>query len=107
LLLLNVKDPVMLKKTSPMLFLLQQIRDEAHRTAITYHRKLRIKKNVRSALDDISGIGPAKRKTLLKHFGSLKKLLEATEDTLNAVPGLSQANIKAILAYIASSQNTG
>lgn len=81
------------------MFLLQQIRDEAHRTAITYHRKLRIKKNVRSALDDIPGIGPAKRKLLLKHFGSLKKLREADEAALSAVTGLFQANIKAILMF--------
>lgn len=96
----NIKDPILLKKTSPVLFMLQQIRDEAHRTALAFHRKLRNKKTVRSALEDIAGIGPAKRKLLLKHFGSLKRLLDAKEEDLQAVPKLSQANIATLLAYI-------
>lgn len=100
----NIKDPIFLKKTSPILFLLQQIRDEAHRTAITFHRKLRSKKTVQSALEQISGIGPVKRKTLLKHFGSLKKFLESKEEDLKAVPGLSSANIKILLAFIENRQ---
>jgi len=95
----DIKDPIMLKRNSPVLFLLQQIRDEAHRTAISFHRNLHIKRNVRSAVDDIPGIGPVKRKILLKHFGSLKKIKEATEEQLRDVPGLSQANIKAILGF--------
>jgi excinuclease ABC subunit C len=98
----NIKDPVLLKRTSPILFLLQQIRDEAHRTAITFHRKLRIKKTVKSALEEISGIGPAKKKLLLKHFGSLKKILEAKEEDLKALPGLSKANINTLLAFISA-----
>jgi excinuclease ABC subunit C len=98
----NIKDPIHFKKNSPVLFLLQQIRDEAHRTAITFHRKLTLKKNLRSAVEDIPGIGPVKRKTLLRHFGSLKKLLEASEEDLKAVKGMSDANIKSILAFIAS-----
>lgn len=98
----NVKDPILLKRTSPILFLLQQIRDEAHRTAITYHRKLRSKKQVHSALDDIAGIGPVKRKALLVHFGSVKALLEASEADLQSVKGLSQSNIASILAFIAA-----
>jgi excinuclease ABC subunit C len=96
----NVKDPILLKRTSPILFMLQQIRDEAHRTALAFHRKLRSKKTITSALEEISGIGPAKRKLLLKHFGSVKKLLEATEDDLRAVAKLSKANIAILLAYI-------
>lgn len=98
----NIKDPVLLKRTSPILFLLQQIRDEAHRTAITFHRKLRIKKTVKSTLEEISGIGPAKKKLLLKHFGSLKKILEAKEEDLKALPGLSKANINTLLAFISA-----
>lgn len=93
----NIKDPILLKRTSPILFLLQQIRDEAHRTAITFHRKTRLKKTLKSGLEDIPGIGPVKRKLLLKHFGSLKKILAATEEDLKAVPGLTQANIQALL----------
>lgn len=96
----NVKDPILLKHTSPVLFLLQQIRDEAHRTAISYHRKLLSKKNIHSVLDDITGIGPVKRQKLLRHFGSLKKLLEATEESLSLIPGLTKSNIKNILEFI-------
>lgn len=95
----NTKDPVLLRRNSPVLFLLQQIRDEAHRTAINYHRALRSKKAVKSVVDDIPGIGPAKRKLLLTHFGSLKKLLEASKEELEGVPGLSTSNIKEILIF--------
>lgn len=102
----NVKDPIMLKRTSPVLFMLQQLRDEAHRTAISYHRSMRSKRTVQSALDEISGVGPTKRKLLLKHFGSLKKLLEATDDELSAVPGLSGRNVAAIRAFIAAKKGT-
>ncbi len=97
----NVKDPIILRNNSQVLFLLQQIRDEAHRTAITFHRKLRSKKNVASVLDEIVGIGPAKRKALLMHFGSVKKLLEASAEDLKAVPGISAANVKALSDFIA------
>lgn len=95
----NLKDPIILKNNSPILFLLQQIRDEAHRSAILFHRKLRSKKQLKSAVDEIPGIGPARRKILLTHFGSLKKLLEASEEQLKAVPGITQANVKAILEF--------
>jgi excinuclease ABC subunit C len=101
----NIKDPIVLKRTSPILFLLQQIRDEAHRTAISYHRKLRVKKTVKSVLEEISGIGPAKRKVLLKHFGSLKKLLDAKEEDLKAVAGLSTINIKILMEFIAAKKS--
>lgn len=101
----NIKDPIILKRNSPVLFLLQQIRDEAHRSAITFHRKLHIKKNLTSAVDGILGIGPVKRKILLTHFGSLKKLLEASEEELKGVPGLNARNVQAILAFIAAKKN--
>ena len=83
----NIKDPIMLRKNSPVLFLLQQIRDEAHRFAITFHRQRRNKLTLQSSLLDIPGIGPAKCKLLLKHFGSVKKLKEATREELLAVKG--------------------
>lgn len=95
----NIKDPVYFKRTSPVLFLLQQIRDEAHRTAITYQRALRTKKYVHSALDDIPGIGPAKRKILLKHFGSISKIKDATIEELAAVPGVSQKNAEVVFTF--------
>lgn len=95
----NLKDPILLAPTSPILFLLQQIRDEAHRTAITFQRKSRSKHTIKSALDDIPGIGPRKRKLLLLHFGSVKKIKEATLEELEAVKGLTKANITALLEF--------
>lgn len=99
------KDPVLLKKNSPILFLLQQIRDEAHRTAIAYQRKGHAKNLLQSTLENIPGIGPAKRKILLKHFGGLKGVLEADEAKLKEVKGLSQTNIQAILKFIESKRS--
>lgn len=98
----NVKDPILLKKNSPILFLLQQIRDEAHRFAITFQRLRRGKKTIKSAISIIPGIGPAKTKLLLRHFGSLKKLKMATGEDLEKVKGLSKPNIEAILMFIKS-----
>jgi excinuclease ABC subunit C len=95
----NIKDPIMLKPNSSILFLLQRIRDEAHRTAILYNRNLRTKGQIKSALHDIPGIGPAKAKALLLHFGSVKKLLEATSEEMLEVKGISKANVEALLAY--------
>lgn len=95
----NQKNPILLKKNSSVLFLLQRIRDEAHRVAISFHRKRRSKRTLQSALDDIPGIGPAKRKALLKHFGSLKKVEIATEEELKKVKGISDANIAALKAF--------
>ncbi len=97
----DIKDPVRLNKTSPLLFLLQKIRDEAHRFAITYHRKKRSASTFKSALDDLPGIGPVKKKTILKHFGSLKQLQQASESDLKQVKGLSKSNIETLLAFIA------
>lgn len=96
----NIKDPILLKRNSPILFLLQQIRDEAHRFAITFHRQRRNKTTLHSALLDIPGIGPIKKKALLRHFGSVKKVKEATQEELQQVKGLSKANIERILAYL-------
>ncbi len=94
--LVNLKDPIILKKNSPLLFLLQNIRDEAHRTAITFHRSLRSKSTIKSALSDIPGIGEAKRKILLKHFGSLKRVLEATEVELAEIKGITKKDASTI-----------
>ena len=95
----NVKDPIRLKRTSPILLLLQQIRDEAHRFVITFHRKRRTKKFIRSALEEIPGIGPVKRRRLLRHFGSLKKIKEASEKELKRVSGLAKKDVRALLKY--------
>lgn len=98
----GIKDPIILRRTSPILFLLQQIRDEAHRTAISFQRKRRDKKVLQSTLEEIEGVGPVKRKILLKHFGGLNGVLEADAEALRLVKGLSEGNIAAILRFIAS-----
>jgi excinuclease ABC subunit C len=84
------KDPIVLPKNSTALFLLVRIRDEAHRFAITYNRELRRRARLRSVLDDIEGIGPVKRRALLRHFGSLKRIREATVDEVATVKGLNR-----------------
>jgi excinuclease ABC subunit C len=83
-------EPVILPRNSQGLFLLQRIRDEAHRFGVTYHRQLRGKSAVRSKLDDISGIGPRRRKALLQRFGSIEAIQRATIEELAAVPGMSR-----------------
>lgn len=96
----NSKDPVFLRHTSPILYLLQKIRDEAHRFAITFHRKRRSKALTKTALEDIPGIGPVKRKMLLRKFGSVKRLLETSEEELRQIKGLSRSNVESILTFI-------
>jgi len=85
----NRKDPIVLPKNSTALFLLVRVRDEAHRFAITYNRELRRRARMRSVLDDIEGIGPVRRRALLRHFGSLRKIREASADDIAAVKGLN------------------
>lgn len=92
----GVKDPILLSRHSQLLFFLQKIRDEAHRTAVTFHRKRRSKALIKSALDDIPGIGGARKKSLLTHFGSLKKIREASLEELASVPGISESLAKTI-----------
>jgi excinuclease ABC subunit C len=82
------KNPVVLRRNSTALFLLQRVRDEAHRFAITYHRELRRRERLRSGLEDIEGVGPERRRVLLRHFGSLKRLRLATVEEITAVPGI-------------------
>ena len=85
----NRKNPIVLRTNSSALFLLQRARDEAHRFANAYHRKLRDRARLRSPLDDVPGIGPRRRRELLRHFGSVKRLRAATMEELLAVPGIS------------------
>jgi excinuclease ABC subunit C len=82
------KNPVLLKRGSAALFLLERLRDEAHRFAITYHRKVRSRAQVKSSLADIPGIGPKRQRALLKYFGSLNKIKAATLAELRDMPGL-------------------
>ncbi|HEU5486880.1 MAG TPA: excinuclease ABC subunit UvrC [Microlunatus sp.] len=88
--------PVILPRTSEGLYLLQRLRDEAHRFAITHHRSRRSKSMVESLLDDVPGLGEVRRKTLLTHFGSLKKLRAATVEEIAAVPGFGPVLAAAI-----------
>ncbi len=84
-------DPVLLPATSQALYLVQRLRDEAHRFAITYHRKLRARASVRSAFDDLPGVGPRRRGALLRVFGSAKRVREAPVEQIAAVPGIGPA----------------
>ncbi len=93
------KNPVLLRQGSPSLFLLERLRDEAHRFAITYHRKLRSKSALHSPLEDVPGVGPARRKVLLKYFESLRKIREASLEELKAVPGLPEEVAKNIYDF--------
>lgn len=98
------KDPIVLRRNSTALFLLQRLRNEAHRFAITFHRSVRSKERLRSNLDTIPGVGPAKRRALLKHFGSVKGVRAATLSEIREAPGISLALGKVIYDYLESHQ---
>lgn len=93
------KDPITLSPRSSTLFLLQKIRDEAHRVAITFHRKRRSKRLLSSSLDDIPGIGPKKRIALLKHFGSVKSIQKASKKELKALSILSKKDVESLMRF--------
>lgn len=89
-------DPVILPRTSEGLYLLQRVRDEAHRFAISYHRSKRSKRMTASALDAVRGLGENRRKALVTHFGSVARLKEATVEEITAVPGIGVATARAV-----------
>jgi excinuclease ABC subunit C len=93
-------DPVPVPRGSDALFLLQRVRDEAHRFAISYHRNLRGRRMVRSPLEGVAGLGPARRTRLLRHFGTLKALREASIEDLRALPWLPDAVAGAVHAHL-------
>ncbi|MGW5263997.1 excinuclease ABC subunit UvrC [Microbispora sp. NPDC004025] len=93
-------QPVILPRSSEGLYLLQRVRDEAHRFAITYHRTKRSKSLKESALDQVPGLGPARRQALLRHFGSVKRLREASAEEIREVPGIGRATAEAIVAAL-------
>jgi len=95
-------DPVVLPRTSEGLYLLQRVRDEAHRFAITYQRAKRSKRLTAGELDSVPGLGETRRQALLKHFGSLKKLRAATVDELCEVPGIGRRTAETVAAALAS-----
>jgi excinuclease ABC subunit C len=87
----NRPDPIVLPRTAQGLYLVQRIRDEAHRFAVTYHQKVRSRRAVRSILDDIAGVGPARKRALLRKFGSVRAMQEAPVEELAAVGGVGAA----------------
>ena len=98
--------PVILPRTSQGLYLLQRIRDEAHRFAITFHRQKRGKAMTVSALDGVPGLGEAKRKALVAHFGSLKKIKAASVEELTSAKGIGPALAAAVVRHLGSAENT-
>ncbi|WP_249411286.1 excinuclease ABC subunit UvrC [Nocardioides faecalis] len=95
------EDPVILPRTSEGLYLLQRVRDEAHRFAIAHHRNRRSKSMVESVLDGVPGLGEVRRKTLLRHFGSLRKLRAASVEEIAAAPGIGPRTAEAIKQALA------
>lgn len=93
-------DPVILPRTSEALYLLQRVRDEAHRFAIAHHRQRRSTSMTESTFDTLPGVGPARRKALLKHFGSLKKLRAASIEEVAAVPGIGTRTAESIVTAL-------
>ncbi|MCC7367722.1 MAG: excinuclease ABC subunit UvrC [Chloroflexi bacterium] len=94
-------EPVILPRNSQGLYLVQRVRDEAHRFAITYHRKVRGKKGLRSQLDDVPGVGPTRKKALLRHFGTVRAIRGATVEELAAVPGMTRRTAEELKRAIA------
>jgi excinuclease ABC subunit C len=94
-------DPVVLPRTSEGLYLLQRVRDEAHRFAITYQRTKRAKRFRAGPLDDVPGLGETRKQALIKHFGSVKKLRSATIDEICEVPGIGRKTAETIAVALA------
>ncbi len=87
----HTPEPIILPRNSQALYLVQRIRDEAHRFAITYHRNLRSKNSLKSPLDNVTGIGPKRKRMLMRRFGTLKGIREAAVDDLASVPGMTRS----------------
>ncbi len=100
-------DPVIMPRNSEGLYLLQRVRDEAHRFAITYHRSKRSKRMTASALDSIRGLGQHRRKALVTHFGSVARLKQATVEEITSVPGIGVATAKAVLEALGVPADSG
>ena len=100
----GAEEPILLDHRTPELQLAQRIRDEAHRFGIIHHRALRGKASIHSQLEDIPGIGPARRKELLKAFGSLKAIRAADAEALAALPGMNRAAAEAVRAWAENAQ---
>ncbi|MEC3918092.1 excinuclease ABC subunit UvrC [Nocardia sp. CDC160] len=96
----NEPDPVIMPRTSEALYLLQRVRDEAHRFAITFHRSKRSRRMTASVLDAVPGLGAARKTALVQHFGSVAKLKQASVEQITEVPGIGVATAKAVLAAL-------
>jgi excinuclease ABC subunit C len=94
-------EPIVLPRRSQALYLVQRIRDEAHRFAITYHRDVRGKRALRSELDEIEGIGPGRKKALLKRFGSVRRIREASVEEVASTPGISRDLAERVKGHLA------
>nr|MDQ6909877.1 excinuclease ABC subunit C [Actinomycetota bacterium] len=92
----GLADPIRIPRNSEALYLLQRIRDEAHRFAITYHRQLRNRRMTASALDDIAGLGPTRKRRLVKEIGGVRAVKAATRQELEALPWLPEKVAKAV-----------
>ncbi|MBC7240206.1 MAG: excinuclease ABC subunit C, partial [Chloroflexi bacterium] len=92
--------PILLPRDSQALYLLQRIRDEAHRFAISYHRQVREKASTRSLLDEIPGIGPKRRRALLQRFGSIEGIRQATIEELASVEGMTRKAAETLREYL-------
>lgn len=97
--ILDEKEPIIFSKHSSVLFLLQQIRDEAHRKAISFHRLQRGMKLLKSELDELNGIGPKKKELLLKRFGSVRKIKDAKKEELEQIKSLTKKDIETLLKF--------
>ena len=104
--LVSQPEPLILPRASQGLYLLQRVRDEAHRFAITYHRQVRETKTFRSVLDEIPGIGPKRKKTLLRHFGSARAIASASVEEIAAVEGMTRDVAERVKEHIGSGQAT-
>jgi excinuclease ABC subunit C len=100
-------DPVVIPRTSEALYLLQRVRDEAHRFAIGYHRQLRGRAMTRSVLDGIPGVGETRRRQLVRHFGSARKAAQASLEELEQVPGLGPRLAKVVYDHLHGRANGG
>jgi excinuclease ABC subunit C len=96
----DMSEPIVLPRTSQALYLVQRIRDEAHRFAITYHRNVRQAAGIRSALDAVPGIGPKRKQALLRKFGSVARIREAPVDDIAATPGFTRALAEKVREYL-------
>ncbi len=96
----GLSEPIVIPRSSPALMLLKQVRDEAHRFAVTYNRKVRTKRTIKSALGDIKGVGPAKQKALLAAFASVDQIKQASAEDLMQVKGINAALAETILAAL-------